>query len=79
MNVDKKCCNCNKLYYKSNKFCNWSCEVEFLLRLEQHAYFQGQLKYTEFITEMKQRQQKRSPLNIDYAGVYPAALRPSLM
>ena len=77
--MDKKCCNCNKLYYHTYQFCNWACEFEFMMRLDRSAYYNGKLKYQEFLDELKQRQQKISPYDIKYAGTYPSALKNSLI
>ena len=77
--MDKKCCNCNKLYYHTNQFCNWACEFEFMMRFDQSAYYNGELKYPEFLYELKQRQQRISQYNIKYAVTYPIVLKNSLI
>jgi len=45
------CFNCNN--QSSELFCNWACETCFIIRLEHSAYFNGKLKYPEFLEQRR--------------------------
>ena len=50
-----------------------------MMSLDQSAYYNGKLKYPEFLYELKSCQQKISPYDIKYAGTYSITLKNSLI
>jgi hypothetical protein len=56
------CPNCNlnplDISRKDQDFCSWACRLALYIRLESTAYLNKELKYPEYLEELKQWKQK---------------------
>lgn len=48
------CFNCNREKINTEPFCTFGCKDNYLIRLELSAYVKDELKYPEFIEELRE-------------------------